>query len=395
MTPVKFEEPTENSEGKIVTTTADDENWYNYCERRWANARTEDGSLWVWIPRFAYRINKPASSDKEQKGTTSVVFLNGLTDKYYDDNGKEETAKRCKSTDDIVDTTGYTVHPAFTNESSIGYRNGGWVKARNYVDGIYSEATTSIKYPTFQGSSYSMNYINQNDAYLLSRRLTTKGNIYGLSTDTDSHLIKNSEWGAVAYISKSFYGIGKIDIAVNNKNVNDNTNNVYAVTGHNSENKRWNEYLAGTMSASTTGNIYGIYDMSGGTWERTAAYINNSLGKGCRDTFGASVTSEGKSTKYTTLYLSNETTSTDTSDKRSQINYNMNNKIYGDAIRETSTKDTGTTSWYSDGSYFPEGYDPFFDRGGRFDNEKSAGLFYFGRPDGNSGYGNGFRVTLI
>ena len=38
-----------------------------------------------------------------------------------------QTAKRCKSEDEKVDTTtGYTVHPAFTNESSIEYRNGGW-----------------------------------------------------------------------------------------------------------------------------------------------------------------------------------------------------------------------------------------------------------------------------
>ncbi len=29
------------------------------------------------------------------------------------------------------------------------------------------------------------------------------------------------------------------------------------------------------QSASNTGTIYGIYDLSGGTWERTAAIINN------------------------------------------------------------------------------------------------------------------------
>ena len=440
MTPVKFEEPTEKSEGKIVTTTVDDENWYNYCERRWANVRTEDGSLWVWIPRFAYRINKPDASDKEQKGTTSVVFLNGLTDKYYDDNGKEGTAKRCKSTDDVVDTTtGYTVHPAFTNESSIGYRNGGWdselygiwvakfeaayattsnvssnkvnvssglnytqtqvwapqevvktensaatgdgwAKARNYVDGAYGTTTTSIKYPTFQGSSYSMNYINHNDAYVLSKKLTANGNIYGLSTDTDSHMMKNSEWGAVAYLSKSFYGIEKIDIAVNSKNANNDTNNVHAVTGYNSDNKKWNEYLSGTMSASTTGNIYGIYDMSGGTWERVAAYINNSWGKESRKKYGASVSIAGdNSTKYTKIYLSREMQYQNTDDERGQINYSANTKIYGDAIFETSIKGKENYSWYSDFSYFPEGPNSFFFRGGTTWDGVNAGLFYFHR----------------
>ena len=33
---------------------------YNYGEtestRKWANAKTSDGSMWVWIPRYAYSI---------------------------------------------------------------------------------------------------------------------------------------------------------------------------------------------------------------------------------------------------------------------------------------------------------------------------------------------------
>ena len=79
-------------------------------------------SLWVWIPRFAYKIN----SDTQ---TTDVVFLNGTTDEYCDENGNIQIAKRCKDVNEKVDTTtGYTVHPAFTDESSIGFRNGGWDK---------------------------------------------------------------------------------------------------------------------------------------------------------------------------------------------------------------------------------------------------------------------------
>ena len=455
MTPVKFEEPTEKSEGKIVTTTVDDENWYNYCERRWANARTEDGSLWVWIPRFAYRINKPDASDKEQKGTTSVVFLNGLTDKYYDDNGKEGTAKRCKSTDDVVDTTtGYTVHPAFTNESSIGYRNGGWDselygiwvakfeaayattsnvsankvnvssglyytsdtvyipkslclkegvqiisdggwgKNRNYVDGIYGSNKTTIKYPTFQGSSYSVTYINMNDTYNLCKKISEPGNIYGLSTDTNSHLIKNSEWGSVAYLSKSFYGLGKIDIAINSMDAGDDTNNVYAVTGYNDNKKKWNEYLEGTMSASTTGNIYGIYDMSGGMIERTAAYIygNN---KDDKFVYGSSVITNGnKSTKNTTVYLS--TDNGNTYDEKSQSNYMQNTKIYGDGIIETSTRGDGNNkSWYGDCSTFASGNNSFFGRGGSCWGKRTSGLFAFLSTNGPSLYYYGYRAVLI
>ena len=459
MTPVKFAtDEKDTGKMKTVETTEDDSEWYNYQNKQWANAQTEDGSLWVWIPRYAYKINKPASSDTEQKGTTNVVFLIGTTDNYIGTDGKVHSdTKRCKTEDEKIDTTtGWTVHPAFTNESSINYRNGGWdselygiwvakfeaafattsnvpsnkvrvssginysqstvwgpnaiykaevdssattdgsIKARNYVDGIYGSTATSIKYPTFQGSSYSMNYINHNDAYLLSRKLTAEGNIYGLSSDADSHLIKNSEWGSVSYLSKSEYGLGSVDIAINNKNFNDHTNNVYAGTGYNNQGKKWNDTsIEKGYSASTTGNIYGIYDMSGGTWERVASYINNSIGAGNRNTYGASVVTGGaKSTKYATVYLSNETDSTNTDDKRGEANYNVNNKIYGDAVRETSTKGSEKLSWYSDYSYFPEGGSPFFIRGGYWDSV-GAGLFYFSRDCGNNNYNVGFRPVLM
>ncbi len=460
MTPVKFEvDEKDSSKMKTVKTTSSDSEWYNYDEKKWANAMTEDGSLWVWIPRYAYRINELDSADAEQKGTTDVVFLRGLTDTYIGEDGDVyDDVKRCKTeTEQIDTTTGWTVHPAFTNESSINYRNGGWdselygiwvakfeaafattsnvpsnkvrvssginysqskvlgpnaiykaevdssattdgnIKARNYVDGIYGTTKTSIKYPTFQGSSYSMNYINHNDAYLLSKKLTADGNIYGLSGDTDSHLIKNSEWGSVSYLSKSEYGLGSVDIAINNKNFNDHKNNVYAGTGYNNQGKEWNDTsITAGDSASTTGNIYGIYDMSGGTWERSAAYVNNSIGAGNRNFFGASVVTGGaKSTKYATVYPSNETNDTNTDDKRSQANYNINDKIYGDVIRETSTKGVGTSSWYSDYSYFPEGDIPFFVRGGAYWYGVGAGLFYFDRSDGSSGYFNGLRPVLV
>ena len=460
MTPVKFAtDEKDTSKMKTVETTEDDSEWYNYKNKQWANAQTEDGSLWVWIPRYAYKINKPASSDTEQKGTTNVVFLIGTTDNYIGTDGKvHNDTKRCKTEDEKIDTTtGWTVHPAFTNESSINYRNGGWdselygiwvakfeaafattsnvpsnkvrvssginytqstvwgpnaiykaevnssategggVRARNYVDGIYGSKTTSIKYPTFQGSSYSMNYINHNDAYLLSRKLTAEGNIYGLSGDTDSHLMKNSEWGSISYLSKSEYGLGSVDIAINNKNFGDNTNNVYAGTGYNNQGKEWNDTsIEDGYSASTTGNIYGIYDMSGGTWERSATYVNNSIGAGNRNTYGASVVTGGaKSTKYATVYPSNETNDTNTDDKRSQANYNVNDKIYGDAVRETSTKGVEKSSWYSDYSYFPEGGSPFFGRGGSSWDSVGAGLFYFHRNAGDSNYSHGFRAVLV
>ena len=207
MTAIKFNEPTGDEkakEGSTVKITDTDTTWYDYDAKKWANAQTQDGSMWVWIPRFAYKVN---SSTK----TFDVVFLKDTTNTYLD-NGTEKDAEK----------EGYIIHPAFKNESSTGYENGGWDKeltgiwvskfeagfatsngnsapkkassvnysqtsvwasgyetggndgslsARNWIDGVYGSTTTAIKYPTFQGLTYSMNYTNHNDAFNISRAL--------------------------------------------------------------------------------------------------------------------------------------------------------------------------------------------------------------------------------
>ena len=473
MSAIKFTDPTDSAEGTTVDTTSSDKEWYNYENKKWANAKTEDGSMWVWIPRYAYRIHKENGVETQK---FDIVFLVGLTDNYYDENGKLQTAQRQTSENQTIVTNGdtYTVHPAFTNESSINYTNGGWneelagiwvakfeagyasgnnkatVKAssvnysqdtswvakieagtssdstqpaRNWLDGKYGSTTTAIKYPTFQGLTYSMNYINHNDAYRISKVLTESGNIYGLnSSSTDSHLMKNSEWGAVSYLSQSKYGLDGTNIVINSVYLNNTTKSVYAVTGCASStadasavsttigalnNRTQSGVYVWTQkngtAASSTGTIYGIYDMSGGTWERTAGLVNN--GNSNLTTYGSQVIADlnnGKSTRYITVYphdSSKDSTSITNTDANlntaSQANYVKNTKIYGDGIRETSTAGTGTTSWYSDYSYFACLAYPFFFRGGYYGHTSGAGLFYFNRNNGTSNYSNGFRSVLV
>ncbi len=121
MKAIKFTDPSESAKGEIRDSSVNDAGWYDYNSQKWANAQTEDGSMWVWIPRYAYRVNNNQTFD--------IKFLIGTTDNYYDETGKIQTAKRCKNVDELVDTkTGYTVHPAFTNETAIDFRNGGWDK---------------------------------------------------------------------------------------------------------------------------------------------------------------------------------------------------------------------------------------------------------------------------
>ena len=459
MTAIKFNEPAGDEkakEGSTVKTTDTDAAWYDYDAKKWANAQTQDGSMWVWIPRFAYKVN---SSTK----TFDVVFLKDTTNTYLD-NGTEKDAEK----------EGYIVHPAFKNESSTGYENGGWDKeltgiwvskfeagyatsngnsapkkassvnysqtsvwasgyetggqdgslpARNWIDGVYGNTKTSIKYPTFQGLAYSMNYTNHNDAFNISRALTESGNIYGLSsTATDSHLMKNSEWGAVAYLAQSKYGLNGTNIYINNANLRNSQTSAYAITGcagetedaaelgvkiDNSTKKpvstdntkkiyTWTQ-KSGTK-ASTTGTIYGVYDMSGGTWERTAGLVNNENEN--LATYGQSLLNalnNGKSSKYVTVYPHNASVDKNGAniDTASTANWKANTKIYGDGIRETSTAGTGKTSWYTDYSYFPAVYSPFSSRGGCYWDTDGAGLFCFSRDDGNSNYRGGFRSVLV
>ncbi len=491
MTPIKFTTPTDTKMGETVETTADDADWYSYGvkaeEKKWANAKTQDGSMWVWIPRFAYRVDN-------DKKVIDVVFLQSNSDEYYDENGNLQTAKRQKSANETIDTTtGYTVHPAFTDESSIKFANGGWDKeltgiwvakfdagyasgnntatakassvsyspskvwinkiergtetdgsedARNWLDGIYGATTTSIKYPTFQGVTYAMNYINHNDSFNIAKVLNESGNIYGLSTsDSDSHLMKNSEWGACSYLSLSKYGLYNVDIKINSVNLNSGNrkrtetagksgvDSVYAVTGCAGGNSNttidtlkavtankadskggayvWNQKNG--QASSTTGTIYGVYDMSGTVWERTAAYVAN--GNGNLRGQGASIAYNGntlkeESTKYTTVYPFNEKDSEGNKvtniDTASQQNFAANSKIYGDAIRETNNGKAGTSengwsysSWYYAYSSFPSLHTPFFVCGGSLWYSSNTGMCAFGNTVGDGNYDDGFRAVLV
>ena len=464
MSAIKFTDPTNSAEGTTVDTTSNDTEWYNYEDKKWANAKTEDGSMWVWIPRYAYRIHKENGVETQK---FDVVFLVGLTDTYYDENGKLQTAQRQTSEDQTIVTNGdtYTVHPAFTNESSINYANGGWdaelagiwvakfeagyasgnnsatvkassvnysqdtayvpavetgtttttATARNWLDGEYGSTTTAIKYPTFQGLTYSMNYINHNDVYRISKVLTESGNIYGLSSNsTDSHLMKNSEWGAVLYLSQSKYGLDGTEIVINSVYLNNTTKSIYAVTGCASStadasavsttigalnNRTQSSVYVWTQkngtAASSTGTIYGIYDMSGGISERTSSLINNKNNN--LKTYGSQIIADlnnGKSTKYITIYPTGETLG-QTMAQASQANYTNNTKIYGDAIKETSTLGTGTNSWYSDCSDFVGLSTPFFLHGGYYGGTSISGCFAFGRTSGNGSYNRGFRSVIV
>ena len=81
----------------------------------------------------------------------------------------------------------------------------------------------------------------------------------------------------------------------------------------------------------------------------------------------------------------------------STANYALeaNQRIYGNAMHETSEAGTGTSSWYDDYSLFPGLNHPFSIRGGALWISSYAGLFFFSRDNGDSGYSSGFRPVVV
>ena len=264
-------------------------NWYDYTSgvNKWANLKTTGGGnecYWVWIPRYAYKV--PTRSSTAQ--TIEIKFL------------KEDTNIPIGETEEITNTTPtpgeWVVHPAFTNAGNGGFGNltGIWVAKYE----ASSSSSSVVENPTatqlaIDGGSdtdtdlkvrvkpnvTSWRGITINNIFTVCRNLTSTGNSLANTTNLDSHMMKNIEWGACVYLSRSVYG--KNGEVWNNPYYNNSinyspitglcgneTNGKDNATTNMSNTVKYNE--TGGGNASTTGNVYGIYDMAGGAWEYVA-----------------------------------------------------------------------------------------------------------------------------
>ena len=156
-------------------------------------------------------------------------------------------------------------------------------------------------------------------------------NIYGLSTsrnDTDSHMIKNMEWGALVYLSNSNYGLcSNNTCSIMTKNSDSN----YTTGG--------NDYVS-NVNQSSTGNIYGVYDMytkgnefvMGNVTTNIGSYVYNAASGGSNFIYNGNE-------KYIDTYAS--------SSDSSHFNVDFGRSRLGDAMGEIIIYDEGSTSsWY-------------------------------------------------
>ena len=317
----------------------------------------DDIKLWyVWIPRYKYTIfNGNNESVSEQ--LINITFESGIN--------KTGTVSCVNNTDgsetctdntygSIINGTSTYTHPAFKfgNTELTGF----WV-GKFEVSGSTSTITIKPNVTSLRNQTVSSFFT------AIQNVKTT----YGIN-NADSHMMKNMEWGAVAYLKQSKYGLGTTDIAVN-------TNSSYYTGGGTSDAYKTN------VAQSTTGNIYGVYDMSGGAWEYVMGNMNNSSNAFYSSNAGFATAPDAK---YYDSYKYDS--SSYTSHARGKL---------GDATKETLTTFGKTLGggWYSDYAYFPNSSFSWFIRGGRYDDGTYAGVFYFyGANGGDYSYGSARAV---
>ena len=425
--------PVYYSDADSTWKVADKENkstehkWYDYENKMWANSVTvksekreeyKNGSLGteikiediltmqVWIPRYKYKVwnynldgtktSEPQEIEiKFEKGTNTTGDIK-CTDNIQGEDG-DGTSEVCtlneeKCTDSLCNNKYYT-HPAFTFGSVD--LTGFWVgkfevsSDVNCIPLNYStlgeDCNLSTINPLTKPNTTSWRGAPVSTFFTNIKKMNSTGNIYGLSSNVDSHMIKNIEWGAVAYLSHSKYGTCTNGIC---KEIGMNNNSNY-ITGcgadaGSSESATCNSYETELgSSASTTGNIYGVYDMSGGALEYVMGNMVGPDGKsmmsggsyGANSGFTGIVYATGSYIDFTgdydyplEKYYDKYSFSGETARK--------NTGKLGDASKEVFT-------WYSLGIYNLRGTYPWHYRGGMYNSRYAPGVFAL---NGGTGY---------
>lgn len=318
--------------------------WYNYSIQssstenggtsNWANIETKDGSLWVWIPRFAYRIS---NFHKSTVGTVEIKFLNGTSNNFMDGSGSAETDP-LKITYTNNKQNEWFIPPAFSfgGTNLTGFWFAKYEASSTNGNPHNTLASQSLQIKANCDSWTSIDLANSfGNCFYMGR---DNANIYGFKNDTNTHLTKNSEWASVCFLTQSVYGRNGTPISINST------------------------LKAGSNGplCSTTGNYSGIFDMVGGASDTISAFTQNAnidLSNFISDSTLAS--------NYYDLYT----------------DYGSTQKTKGDAIWETSNAYYNNNSWLSSSSWFIQNSvnsESRMVRGGDYSNSTS-GIFGFNR----------------
>ena len=387
--PVKYDK----NEYKFVNTVEKDADWYDYNNRNWANAINSDNSYFVWIPRFAYKIvYYEDSSYTKVSGYSDARGILKVSDN--DNNTFLKVAEPNKGLTLVGNN--YILHPAFMNDRGNEYINGGndtetsgfWVAK---YESALETAEIKLIAETTDVLINDKIHMSSKPAKRAWRDISVKNayiNAFNYDRKNDSHLMKSSEWGAIAYLSFSKYGTNGANLTIND---NDN----YITGGADREEDVYKIKYIQTSNRNQTG----IYDLSGGVAEYIATYIpNNSSniyingGNGLSDIGGDKFNSKYKKL-YNFAVTDNGEQVAETADNIIN-NYYANSMQRGDSLWETSNFGAINSGWFYNSSVFPIGSRPYMIRGGSIKDGIKSGLFNFSNTDGRANESIGFRIVL-
>ena len=346
--------------------------WYSYessgeYKGMWANAVTvkdtnrqtylnaEPGTvipmddintMWVWIPRFnAVTPKNYNGGAKNNPGAIDVSFVK-----------QNETALDAFTFGD-KELSGF-----WYGKFEVGHTTLASSETANNL-GCTNETCSNANGIIIKPNVTSLRYNNISNFFYVSRSMEQTGNSFGfVNSEVDTHMSKNNEWGAVAYLTQSIYGrctssTTCTEIGINNKEGHITGYGAPAGSNSSQTNGAYNTELG--KNASTTGTIYGIYDMSGGARE----YVMGVYNKTIRYSGFSSLPDEKYYNNYTVIGYS------------------------GHSVTETS-------EWYWDAAIYVESGYPWYSRGGMYTDSSGAGVFNFIQYNGGRGENVSLRVVI-
>ena len=342
--------------------------WYSYnstgeYKGMWANAVTVIGTnrtkylnatpgtvipmddittMWVWIPRF--NATTPSNYNGGTQALPNAIYVTFVKPNETAIDAFTFGAKQLSGFWYAKFELSHSTLASSSNSNNLGCTN----EACSNANGIIIKP--SVK---------SLRYNSVSNFFFASRSMEQPNNSFGfVSSEVDTHMSKNNEWGAVAYLAQSIYGRCISSTLCTEVGINNNSTYITGIgaeAGSSYNGATANSYdTTFGMRASTTGNIYGIYDMSGGAWE----YVMGSYSK----TIGSSGFTS--STFPNDKYFNNYTTSS----------------YQGHALTETN-------GWYNDNFGIVVSSSPWFSRGSQYSNTTSAGVFS-SYPQNGTAYSN-------
>mgnify|MGYP004617054253 FL=1 len=406
---------TYNSSGDVVVADINTK-WYDYEAHEWANAvlvncadstikskyfnadmslkssavgktisMDEILQMYVYIPRYRYKLFNANNGTSEEQAVDIIFEKVGTKKSNGTKNGE------------------WLTHPAFTFGNTE-------------LPGIWAakfEASGTNDNYQIKPNQKSLTNDNLATMYNTARSTILNASKYGLNNNVDTHMMKNMEWGAIAFLTNSIYGryndastciASGCEVWINN--INTGYGSGTAVDGQ----PQWGPSITGCagtstsaqalssktacvsgydwktkgVNASTTGNQYGIYDMSGGAWEFVMGVQKDANSNVQVGASGFS-TSSLPDSKYYDLY-----------DYQVEDGVMYTRYHLGDATREVlkNTSSQGGNAWWSDYAYNIYSSEPWVARGGHYNDGSSAGVFYFHRSGGWGSASGSFHSVL-